>query len=432
MHPSFLNVASDSALKFEDEWIRFIQRVSFRDFPPAMNPIRIQADANEVARLGERYWSGKRSQLPAVYGDELDYLERSMFSAELLLSEDDTDEKELAKIECDPVVDAFVPLMYHQIADSKNDASFYKVEHVSASTVEPGDRSWHEMEAASSTSSSPVQLHGKIGIHDVVIPQAGSSLGAVRAVYNLGGSRRFLKLVSKHRRKYALLGTDEERTKLAREVLRTIEECRGGCFRKMRCREVDGAAVVLKSRFEGEALDYIQNRLSNGFQDVFNICAKPAPRLLMFAGSSKRDVVYVNKAVEIQHVAKVGLLQECLTWHNQPYDWVTLRDLKENNLLHSSQSDTLSTSDSVEKIHVATESSQEEGDIIMLEENASGCPERKGDSPGTRTLSLGSAVTTVSEESSSSPDHKQFDNEVDSVHPSSDVCVAVPGQDDST
>jgi hypothetical protein len=419
LYHSFETTPNVNSLKFEDEWMRFIQRVPFDSFPYGKAPIHLQQNTYYIQTVGDQYWSGNRlQQLQEVFTEELNFLERSLFCVELL-SEDDTKRDYVEETDTMPDVDMFVPLTYRHVADCENETVFYDMEDVSSSPVS-SKRSWQAMETPSSASGS-VQIHGKIGIHDVVMPRPGCSLGVVRTVYNLGCNRRFMKLVSKYRHKYSTLATDEERMELVQEVVLTVEKYKGGHFRNVNRRELDGAAVVSKSRSKEEVLAYVHNRLHNGFPDVFTICSKGGVPVQAFAEPSKDEPIYIRKAIKLEHVPHVGLLWGDLTWRSRPNGGVTLGDMKQGNQLQSSQSCSQATTGRDEKIPHVNESDGEKMDIEMSGNDYFNGPEDHD----SRRLSSTSAVTTVSEESVQSTIGKGVGQSPSLVLPISAPCVSV-------
>jgi hypothetical protein len=203
--------------------------------------------------------------------------------------------------------DLYVPLDSRQIAQCRDEKLTFR-------DATSGERKREQTKAATVKGAGctdrpcKIRLHGKIGSRDVVIPTRNCTRDVLLAVYNLIGNRRFMLLVLDYRPRYVGLSSEEEQTKLAKELVATIERL-GGVFRNASLRDFDGTPVVLKSKGIAEAIQYTRFRLKNGFKDR---------DLLMKSEDHKTGTLSNDgngsKVLKVHCVPTVGLIRGYLKW----------------------------------------------------------------------------------------------------------------------
>jgi hypothetical protein len=321
------NLATTTTDQFGEQWIRCIRKVQFDHATTVDTNLKVQLDTFSMLRVANQFWNKSVESLYKIFDDEMDVLHQSMFRPELVM--EITDENDLVTLPPTTPpskksrIDFWIPLQCHHISPYQNDSIFFKTNESSQqmNTVRTSVRT-----------SSYFRLHGRVDIHDVVIPTRGCTGKVVRAVYNLRGNRRFVRLVSKHRGRYASLSTKQDKIQLIHHIVKTIEKTRGGVFRSVSCRDVDGEALISKNKHQHDILAYCRRRLEDGFSDVFNICSRNDNESFTMLLSTTYDDQYVNnKVMTIEQTPLIGLLRGQMKWDGSE-DSIFLKDIKREKL----------------------------------------------------------------------------------------------------
>jgi hypothetical protein len=328
--PAYSYLTIPTTELFGQQWIQHIRKVRFDQMPSSGGQIRIQKDVSFIVRLADQFWERSIQGLHQNYNEELDYLHHSIFCPGLV--SEIIEEQDLVPLPLPSSTfkgNAWVSLQSHHIAPCQNDSAFFRADNLDDNRLTGSTQGWKPIQR--SVRSSSFRLHGRIDANDVVMPTRGCTGEVLREIYNLKGNRRFLRLVSKHRGKYKSVSKDADRASMAREIVNKIEKGRGGVFRTVFCREVDGEAVVSKSKFECDVIAYCRLRLEHGFPDVFTMCGRKDEPFQMYTSASSGT--YINKVMHSERTPSVEILSGTMSWDlGQPEIDISINDIYRNNL----------------------------------------------------------------------------------------------------
>lgn len=306
-------IAFTATERFGNAWMQWVQKKnSFDQMLSEGKPVFIQLNTQHMIRLAEGFWARQVKGLDEQYDDELDFLHRSLMCPSLV--SEVFKEETLAKLPAlkKKIDDAWVPLPSLYVAQCRDDAALFMDALMGTTCFEATNGQRKPKHGASAPPH--LRLHGMVRVCDVVMPTRGCTGDIVQALYDLRGNRRFMRLVSKLRGKYASLSADEERQELVEHIVNTVEKDWGGIFRAASCREIDGEAIVSKSKFDLDKVAYCRTRLEHGFPDVWHIAS--CRDLSMKVRTSANNGTYIQKVAKAESTPSIGLLSGNLIWRD--------------------------------------------------------------------------------------------------------------------
>ncbi|KAG7359153.1 hypothetical protein IV203_015742 [Nitzschia inconspicua] len=189
-----------------------------------------------------------------------------------------------------------------------------------------------EQPPCESLTRGPVETLGRqFKPYDVVFPTNGCTVGMGQVINNLVGNRHFMRLVSQNRSKYVSLGTPQERTKLAQDLVQKIRHHYKGVFYEATTSKSFGSPIIKfceKDRMSrDQAIAWTKYRFEKGFQDVLHPSLLSSSFVLPSSISGSRTktclkkdhavLVKRSKLEQVEHAPMIGLLHGHICWNTR-------------------------------------------------------------------------------------------------------------------